>query len=168
MNEKKLIKKAIRGDGDSFALLIQEKNDMLYRIAFSYTKNQQNALDVVQDTIMKAFTSLKTLKQEEYFYTWLTRILINTAKNSIKKEYKYLPLDVEPQNNFPAINEDYLDLYMALERLEDSERELIQLKFFEDMTFSEISNVLDISENTIKSRYYKILPKLEKFLQEDA
>lgn len=159
------LRKASQGDSKCFMALVEQKKDMLYKIALSYAKNHEDALDIVQETVMKAFISVKSLKEPQYFHTWLTKILINSAYSHVKKQQKYLPLTIESGEYDSGINEDYIDLSIALDRLEEKERMLILLKFFEDMTFSEISDVLSIPESTVKSKYYKALNKIEKILK---
>lgn len=74
---ERLARKAIRGNCDAYGQLIHACQNYLYRIAFLYTKNEDDALDVVQDCILKAYESIGKLRKPEYFKTWITRILIN-------------------------------------------------------------------------------------------
>lgn len=78
-------KKALKGDKDSFLQLIEPIKENLYRVAFVYLKNEDDALDCVQDAIIKAIQSLNTLKEPQYFNTWITKILVNACKDYIKK-----------------------------------------------------------------------------------
>ena len=82
MRNTKLAKKAVRGNADAYGQLITKYQEYLYKMAFLYMKNQQDALDVVGTTILKGFQNIKTLKNPEWFKTWITRILINTANDS--------------------------------------------------------------------------------------
>lgn len=81
----KLIKKAIRGNSNAYGLLIEKHRAYLYKMAFLYMKNEQDALDVVGDTILKGYLQIKTLKNTNLFRTWITRILINTSYDHQKK-----------------------------------------------------------------------------------
>ena len=86
MVQIKLVKKAIKGNEDAFETLITNHSDKLYRTAYLYVRNKEDALDVLQETTYKAFISIHQLKSPEYFGTWLTKILIRTAYDRIKQE----------------------------------------------------------------------------------
>ena len=79
--EKALVKKAMRGSPKAFGDLIEAQQEYLYRMAYLYVRQEADALDVVQESILKAYKSLKTLREPEYFRTWLTKIVINTAQD---------------------------------------------------------------------------------------
>ena len=83
--EKALVKKARRGSPTAFGDLIEGPQEYLYRMAYLYVGQEDAALDVVQESILKAYKSLKTLREPEYFRTWLTKILINTAQDLLRK-----------------------------------------------------------------------------------
>ncbi|WP_304519531.1 sigma factor [Clostridium tagluense] len=72
-----LIKKAVKGDNESFDTLMQSRKDNIYKVAYSYINNTEDALDIMQEVIYKALVSIKHLKEPQYFNTWLTRITIN-------------------------------------------------------------------------------------------
>ena len=91
--ELRLIRKAVRGNPDAYGRLIVLYQEYLYKIAFLYMKNEQDALDLVGSTILKGFQNIRTLKKPEWFKTWLTRILINTAKDELKKIIHYDEID---------------------------------------------------------------------------
>ena len=84
-DEIKLIKKAIRGNSTAYGYLIEKHRTYLYKMAFLYTKNEQDALDVVGDTVLKGYLQIKTLKNASLFQTWITRVLINTAHDHRRK-----------------------------------------------------------------------------------
>lgn len=79
MNLQEIVLKAIRGDDDAFYILIENRKAMLYKTAFAYVKNKEDALDIVSDTVYKAYLSIDKVKSPEFFNTWMTRILINCA-----------------------------------------------------------------------------------------
>ena len=84
MEDKKdlaLVKRAMRGNPKAFAALIEREQEYLYRMAFLYVRQEQDALDVVQDSIVKAYRKMKTLREPAYFRTWLTKVVINTAQD---------------------------------------------------------------------------------------
>lgn len=83
--EFRLAKKAIHGNPEAYGRLIILYQEYLYKIAFLYMKNEQDSLDLVGSTILKGYQNIRTLRKPELFKTWLTKILINTAKDELKK-----------------------------------------------------------------------------------
>lgn len=140
-----------------------------YRLAFSYVKNRDAALDVVQESIVKSLTKIDSLREPAYLKTWFYRILLNESMNHFRKNKDLLPFD-EVQWDRPAEARDpgdLLDLYAAIDRLTPQEQALVRLRFFEDMKLEEIANVTGTNLNTVKSRLYKTLKKLRDMTGEE-
>ena len=81
----RLVKRAIRGNPDAYGQLIAGQQEYLYKMAFLYMKNKEDALDLVGSTVLKGYQNIHRLKNPEWFRTWLTRILINLARDELKK-----------------------------------------------------------------------------------
>ena len=148
---------------------IEENQDKLYRIAFSYVKNEDLALDIVQESIEKALKNIKTLKHEEYVKTWFYRILINESlgyirrnKNTTLCQVEDLKDDIEWNDN---ITIEGIDLYNNIGKLKEKLRTVIILRFFEDLKIEEIARITKTSPNTVKSRLYKGLEELKKLIK---
>lgn len=138
-----------------------------YRLAFSYVKNEQNALDIVQDAIVKALKSINRLQEIDYLHTWFYRILMNTAIDFIRKHKKITLVEDFPLEQDEPVNADlHMDLFKALETLTIEQKTLIVLRFFEDMKIQDIARVLDENINTVKARLYTTLKKLRIELEE--
>ena len=90
-SQRGLVKKAMRGSPKAFGTLIQQEQEYLYRMAFLYVRNEADALDVVQESILKAYKGLRSLREPEYFRTWLTKIAINTAQDLLRKRSSAVP-----------------------------------------------------------------------------
>jgi RNA polymerase sigma-70 factor, ECF subfamily len=162
VNQTELAKKAISGDEDSFTLLIQERRERLYRMAFSYVKNKDDALEIVQETVYRAFISVHKLKQPQYFNTWLTKIAINCALDYIRKSKKVVYMDKEPEGVYvQEAKEDAMDLHVALDRLDEKSRTVLMLRYFEDLPIKDIADVLDTPVSSVKSIIYRGLEKLK-------
>ncbi len=80
-----LEQRAIRGDHEAILSLIEMDEDILYRMAFTYMKNEQDAMDVMQDLVYKALKKMHTVQQQEYARTWLVRVFINCCKDHLRK-----------------------------------------------------------------------------------
>src|SRR3954452_13032254 len=95
----KLVIKAIKGNKKAFEQLVQQHYERIYRTAYLYVHNEEDALDVVQEATYQAYKSIHSLKNPEYFTTWLTRIVIRCAWHVIKKRDNVVPLNDEYLSN---------------------------------------------------------------------
>lgn len=150
---------------------IKENQEKFYRIALTYSKNEDAALDIVQEAIVKALNNINKLKKEEYVKTWFYRILINECLQYIKKSKRisiYEFQDIESQiewNDDISING--IDMYKYIESLDSKLRTVIILRYFEDMKIEEIAKITKTNVNTVKSRLYKALQVLKKYIDND-
>lgn len=148
---------------------VVENKEKHYRIAYSYVKNVDDALDIVQEAIFKSIVSLDNLKNPEYIRTWFYRILINSSIDFIRKQKKVIVVDKEFLSSYDCGSVDTykdVDLHRALDELPDNYRSIIILRFFEDLKIEEIAEILDENVNTIKTRLYKSLEKLRVKINE--
>lgn len=153
---------------------ITENKENVYRLAFSYVKNTENALDIVQESIQKALSSLKTLKSEGSLKSWFYRIVVNTALDFLRKQKRIQLVDDQTlEFHSPKCEDVYhdLDLEKALEELPYAYRTVIVLRYFEDLKLEEIAEVMDENISTVKTRLYQGLRKLRvkmssEFLEE--
>ncbi|RFB10189.1 sigma-70 family RNA polymerase sigma factor [Bacillus sp. HNG] len=152
----------------SFEALINEEQEKLYKVAYSYVKNEQDALDIVQDAIIKGFKSFDRLKEIEYFSTWITRILINTAIDHIRKSKKVITLETDLFD--PGFNEENnsimtMDIELIFEKLRPQQKTLILLRFYYGYSINEISEILGKPEGTIKSQLHRTLQFIKEKLE---
>ena len=162
----KLVERAKKGDAEAFQALIHEEKEKLYKMAFVYMRNENDALEVFQETLYKAFASIQTLKNNDYFSTWLTRILINTAVALLNKQKKIIPMShdmLEVMGDSGHMKQDVqLDLLQAMDEIEDKYKTVLLLRFYEDYTIQQISTALDMPEGTIKTNIRRGLALLKK------
>ncbi|CEN92792.1 RNA polymerase sigma factor [Paraclostridium sordellii] len=142
---------------------IVENQERFYKIAYSYVKNEDDALDIVHDAICKALQKIDTLKNIEVVKTWFYKILVNSAIDYIRKNNKYVSLSQEDMINEKISNDIYsdIDLEQALNRLPEEYKSIIMLRYFEDMKIEEIANILQQNINTVKTKLYKGLRRLK-------
>lgn len=146
-----------------FIEYITSHKESHYRLAYSYVKNVEDALDVVQESIYKAISTLSTLKNPEYLKTWFYKILVNTSLDLLRKRKKLVVMDEEALSGLDSeVFDRYeeIDLQNALDRLPVSYRSVVVLRFFEDLKIEDIAAVLDENVNTVKTRLYKALKML--------
>lgn len=170
MEEILLVKKAIKGDRNSFEELINIYFDRLYKEAYLRCKYEDDAKEIVQETIYKAYKNINTLKEPKYFKTWISKILINVANDYLRKngivdlnhkEEDYI-CEVHNDNNV----EVKIDLYNAIDELEDKYKDAIILRYINDLKLEEISIILDRPVNTIKTHLRKAIKDMKNLLKE--
>lgn len=165
MDEARLIKKAVKGNKKAFEKLLIIHSDRLYRTAYLYVRNREDALDVVQETAYKAFVAIGQLREEQYFLTWLTKILIHCSYDFLKKK-KDLPMDniIELIPGKREHHEAALDLAEAIEHLTDQQRTAIILFYYQDLPISEAAKIMEVPENTVKTHLFRGKNQLKKLL----
>jgi RNA polymerase sigma-70 factor, ECF subfamily len=163
--KKNYVRKAKEGDKKAFQELIESEKIKLYKIAYLYCKNEDDALDILQETLYKALASIHNLKEEEYFSTWITRILINNAKDFLRKKNRSIPMEFEYLNTNQSLPsqdiEDRMDLLKAIDYLDEKEKSALILRYYRDYTVNQIAVVLDIPEGSVKSTIHRALKKLK-------
>ena len=138
--------------------------ERFYRLAFSYVKNEADAMDIVQESAYKAIQKCDGLKSEEYVMTWLYRIVVNEALQFIRKQKRETTTEAIPEESALDQYAD-IDLEAAIEKLEPRDQAIIRLRFFEDMTISDIAAILQYSQSTVKSRLYRAMDKMKVQLE---
>lgn len=152
---------ACRGDEDAFYHLISTHKRKLYGIAYSYLRSEADALEVVQETICRAWSKCNRLKDPESFMPWLIRILINCSIDEQKRRKRVTPLTIETSTaTAEMVSVQRLDLEMALERLKPKYRHVLTLKYYQDMTLTDIAKVLDCPEGTVKTWLHQGLKQI--------
>lgn len=160
------MEKAQKGNPQAFLTLFQKYEQDIYRIAFVYVKNQNDALDVVQETAYRSFKTIRNLKEPQYLKTWLIRIAINCSLDLLKKQNKEVQLHTDYAEYIrDEINEN-IDLELTLQDLMDYlnelEKSVVILRYYEDLTFKEVAETLEIPISTSKTVLYRALKKLKK------
>lgn len=169
IKEIKLIKEAIKGDKESFGQVIKNNKEYLYKMAFLYVKNEEDAVEVLQETIYKAFLNIHNLKKAKFFNTWISRILINSSIDFLKKKDRNEILDDDKpliKEKSGVSTEEKLDLYKAIDLLSLNYKTVIIMMYFYDMKIKDISKVMEIPENTVKTYLRRAKQVLGEVLQE--
>ncbi|WEG12010.1 sigma-70 family RNA polymerase sigma factor [Pullulanibacillus sp. KACC 23026] len=146
---------------------MSEHQAQLYRIAFSYLKNETDALEAVQEVTYRAYMNIHKVKKSEYAKTWLIRIMMNYCLDELRKRGRaQVGLEglKEPEAPSNLDVSDRLLLEDAVQQLDESYQLIILLKYFHDMTLSEVANSLGIPLGTVKTRLHKALELLRKDL----
>lgn len=148
--------------------IICDKYNSYYRMAYSHVQNASDAEDIVQEGAYRAMKNSASLKQIQYAETWVYRIMLNEmyrhmSKNKTVGMDDYILEGLETEDHYENI-----DLKRALEQLQETDRVIIQLKYFEDRKLEEIAEILELNVSTVKSRLYRGLRKLKVDLEEEV
>lgn len=152
-----------------FKNFISENLNRSYAFAYTLVKNPQDAEDIVHDSVVKGMKNIGRLKDTSKIKPWFYRIISNSAFTMLKRQNRILPVDdsiLEQTLEEPAKDASNMNFQEMIAFLPPELRAVIVLRFFEDMTIKDAANVLEINENTAKTRLYKAL-KLLKADMED-
>lgn len=177
LDDQRCVTLAQSGDGKAFAELVARYQDRIYRFLLRLTGAPDAALDLTQDTFLRAYQSLERWRPDALFKTWLFRIARNIAFDRLRREklVAFVALDEDfPQQEDPAAGPDavletaqrYRLLEAALAKLPAEQREILLLREIEEMTYDEIALVLELNLGTVKSRIARartaLLAKIER------
>lgn len=162
------VKKAKQGYVNETGQIILENMDSMYRVAFSILRTEEEIYDAISSTTVIVFEKIQTLKNEEYYKTWLTRILINECYKIYNQNKKIIHLENYNQEKL-TYNDSYADLEIKnlIKGLDKNLREVVVLYYFEDFSVKEIAKMIKIPEGTVKSRLSKAREELGKVLVKD-
>ena len=174
-NEEKLIAQAVKGNTLAFGELVRHYEQFVFNVAYSFMNNSDDSFDVAQDAFIKAWQKLSGFKGESAFSTWLYRITANTAKDALAQRNKVqcggelneqIPSQQEAPEDSVIREENARELRRALDRLDADARQILVLREFEELSYSEISDVLGVEIGTVKSRLNRAREKLRELLTE--
>lgn len=163
MDEKEWAVHARQGDELAFNQLVSLHKRKLYSIAYSYLRNEADALDALQDSVCKAWLKKATLKDHDAFLPWITRILINGCIDDLKRKQRVLPKsEAEYEGTHEMMSIYRMDLEIALTHLKPIYRHVLTLKYYHDMTLSDIAKIMDRPEGTVKTWLHQALKQVKK------
>lgn len=152
-------------DQETFTRLVRAQERQMYRIAVSYTASSADAEDAMQEALLSAWNRLDTLRNPEYFGTWLNRILINECKTLLRKRRRTMP--ELPMLWTAPPDEQAMDLRQALFALPEKYRVPLVLNLVEGYTIKEVAALLTVPTGTVKTRIARAKKKLQQDLAGD-
>jgi RNA polymerase sigma-70 factor (ECF subfamily) len=162
--ESQIIKRAISGDSEALRILVDRYKDIAYNLAFSIVKNREDAKDITQDSFLKVLENINRFRSDSKFSTWLFRIVYNQSIGFIKRENRTNLVDYSLIVETPERNdnqEDAIqDLYKAINKLEDIDRNIIMLFYLAEKPIKEITQITGLSISNIKVILHRARKKL--------
>lgn len=142
---------------ETFSEMVLDAEGSLYRVAKSILHNDEDCADAIQNGILKAYQKLDTLRNDRYFKTWLTRIVINECYHIIRDTEKHVSLDGYPGWDVHAtyMVEDESYVLSELMQLDDKYRIPIVLHDIEGYSAKEIGKILNLSETNVRNRIFR-------------
>ncbi len=149
---KALIEKTVQGDVEAFLELMEKHSLTMYKVARAILNNDDDVADAIQNTILNCFEKIHTLKKQEYFKTWLIRILINECYHILQHyQRENLPGELpEPIRQDPSIAE--FEFKEMLNLVDEKYRLVLIFYYLEGFKIPEIAELLEMNKNTVKTR----------------
>jgi RNA polymerase sigma-70 factor (ECF subfamily) len=178
-----VIERVRSGDPDAFSILVDRYQDRIHSVVLNYVNNRDDAMDIVQDTFLKAYQKLKTFDSASGFYTWLYRVAINTSIDHLRKKRargvesldddKYAQVGFEPVSTDPSVDpervairsEQAAMLRKAVSALSHKLRAVAVLHDVEGLSQEEVAQILGIPTGTVKSRVSRARSELRYALR---
>ena len=151
-------------------IYIIENQDKFYRLAYSYVRDQEEALDAVQNAVCKALERYDELRNGAAVKTWFYRIVVNESLSILRERRKTVQTGGELQEEETYVEKGFEppdeDLYEQINRLEMETQEIIKLRFYEELSLREIAEVMEMNVSTVKTKLYRGLKTLKLSIQE--
>ncbi len=175
ISDKEAIEACLRGDKEMYRHIVEKYKVRAYYLALMFTKNHEDALDLSQEAFYRAYRSLKDYDPSRPFYSWFYRILKNLCINFVNQHKRFLRMDDYTEATVPDLgerpdqlfeqNERTKLLWQGLNALNEKDREIILMKDFNDFSYQEMADVLNIPIGSVMSRLYYARKRLLKILQ---
>ncbi|WP_411822151.1 RNA polymerase sigma factor [Leptospira sp. 'Mane'] len=177
--EKILLQKIKAGDPTAYMTLVSPFRERLFRKAVSMVKDSDDAEDIVQEALISGYRSIQNFRAEAGVYTWLYRIVVNKSKDLLakRKRGKEKPMDDSGDNQFVddrmgyekklELSEESTYLMDKIGLLEDSYKQVLELRYFENLSYNEIAEIMETNVGTVKSRLFKAKEFLKHLILKD-
>jgi len=182
-NDNQIISEYISGNRDIAATaFVRKYQKFVYSVALRYIKDEDDAYDVSQDVFIKALNNLHKFRQESSIKTWLYKITANTSKSHLRKkklmtffklndrdevDLENLQISYDMPSNRIEDEEFENNFLKLLNKLPDKQRETFALRYFDNLSYEEISNLLGTSIGGLKANYYQAVKKLTNILKKE-
>lgn len=158
--EGALLDRCLQGDGGAFGELIDRYQRVLFNVSLRMVGNREDALDITQTVFLKAYQNMGTFDRRHKFFSWVYRIMINETLNHLSRSRRAEPLDETFESSALRPDEEWSQnrlrdqIQHALLELSQDYRQVIVLRHFAQLSYQEMSGVLEVPEKTVKSRLH--------------
>ena len=181
--DQAIVEQVIGGDVDSFAVLVDRYQDRIYGTVLNYVSNPDDAVDITQESFVKAYSNLRSFNASSAFYTWIYRIAVNTAIDFLRRQrsrvadslddHKFVEVGFEPASKDPSADpekvlartEQRRALRKAIGSLSDKLRSVVVLHDVEGLSQEEVADILRVPVGTVKSRVSRARAELRYMLR---
>lgn len=169
--ENNIIRRILGGNTREYELLVNKYQDAVYNVIYRMLQQRAEAEELAQDVFVKAYVKLESFNYKSKFFSWIYRIAINTAISHQKKSKRFLHPEQMPepaganQEDEMMFNEQHAILDHVIGTLNEKYRSVIVLHYFEQLSYAEMAEVLQLPEKKIKSRLYDARRMLYKKLE---
>lgn len=158
---EELIQRARDGDGTAFGELIEGQKQLLYKVALRYLRNDADVADAIGETVLTCFEKLGTLRQPQYFRTWLVRVLIRKCQDILRRRGRDVPLDEAAELGRDEPGHARAEFLALLDSLDEKYRTVLLLYYGEGFTVSDIARATGLPPETVKTRLRRARAKLK-------
>lgn len=165
-----LVQRCLEGDNDAFEVLVDRYQKPIYNLALRFTANREDAEDITQGVFVKVYEKLRSFDPKHKFFSWLYKIAVNESLNFLGRKKNLDRFNEEIHSRHGPDEATFRDHEMtrkienALLELKLDYRIVVILNHFQDLSYREIGYILDIRENTVKSRLFSARKKLKSIL----
>jgi len=169
--DEALVARCLRGEVEAFEPLVVRYQRVLYNTAYRMLGDREDARDVAQGALVKAYSKLASFDPRYRFFSWIYRIVVNEALNTRSRRRPAAPLlldlptDGADVEDAVASRERSDSIQAALLRLSSDDREVIVLRHFAELSYAEIGETLGVPEKTVKSRLHEARQRLGRILE---
>jgi RNA polymerase sigma-70 factor (ECF subfamily) len=169
-DDKTLIRACLQGDDDAYGVLIERYQETVFNTALRLVGDYDEARDVAQDVFVKAYEALHEYRPEHKFFSWIYKMTVNHALNTLNRRKRQAPLDINIASKEQGPDAQYDKKLLengiqdALAKLPVNYRVIIILRYFADLSYHELGYVLEIPEKTVKSRLFTARQRLTEIM----
>lgn len=177
LKDYELIEAHKKGDAEALDILLTRYKNYIFNLSYRFMHNYEDAMDLTQDVLIRVYKAIDRYEERNYFKGWLYRIISNTAINMYSKAYRrespYLEkleiVDDKRYNTEKEYERVYLQekIYSASKKLKGKQRDVFILRYYENYSYKEIADILNISSDSAKSNYSYALKKMKSLLEKE-
>lgn len=161
-----LVKRAMKGDARAFVELMESEKTGMYKVACCYLSSEADRADAMQETVLTCWEKLATLKQAKHFRTWMIRILINKCLDICRSNQIRGQMEDIDEVQAASYDENLTEFWDVMNRLEEKYRTILILYYVEGFKIREISQLLEMSENTVSTRLQRGKKRFQQIFAE--